>query len=173
MNNSRMVWIGVFILLFMFDVEVAPSWINFHSESRDELLWSYGYHGMTQFLNGHPYYGAMLFPLSAEHLDIFGRGLVFYYKTLDSKYQNVTYWWRYQTYVNNTAPDEFSLSVFWTYDGIFYDTWHLIFVVLCNIAVFCLLWRRIPQKHPRPVKTKARTKRINKEDWAGCRMLPR
>ncbi len=132
---TRILFIIVLLTLLMVNVIAFTSWINFHNETKQESLWFYEYYGRTQYLNGQPYYGDMLFPISPEHLAEFGRGLVFYFKTLDDKYQNVSY-----AYTWTEAGDvTFSLSITSTYQKFVCDALRLVFVILLNILILALL----------------------------------
>jgi hypothetical protein len=156
MRRIWLVGLAVLVVLFMLDVMVAPSWINFHNEGRKEVLWNWGYDGNAWRLNGQPYWERngflavdVLFPVTQEKLDAFGRGLVFYFKTLNSKYENVTYYYNYEeTRHGNTGDIQFYLWIEWTYNAFVCDAWHLSFVVTLNIAVTCLLLISVfaPQK---------------------------
>jgi hypothetical protein len=138
----------------MLDITVAPSWINFHSETKEETLWSIKYFSNDFnhifLLNGEPCTDRTyesLFPVTSEKLDSVGKGLVLYFKTLDSKYQNVSYY--YSLFLTpNGIPIEFSLSIVWTHEVIVYDVVRLAFVVFCNIAVLilCMLLFRFRDK---------------------------
>jgi hypothetical protein len=148
MTKNVLFFTVILVILLMIDVIALSSWVNFHYETRTEVLWSYGYYERTQYLNGKPYYGDGLFPLSSEGLERLGIGMRFYFKTLDSEYQNVTYYYSYQTHDSNTTKtdgawsrtvDEFSVSICWTYRVSVCDVPRLLFVIILSIVVLVLI----------------------------------
>jgi hypothetical protein len=127
--------VAVLITLFMVDVIALTSWVNFHNETRQQVLWSYEYHWND--------WNSPSLPFSEEQLDTLGKGLVFYFKSVDSAYQNVTYSLEYQTYTDlngNSLPYEISLSVTWTYQTLVCDVPKLLFIIFLSLLVLFLLF---------------------------------